>query len=417
MTEQGARLLVIGHWAEGSGLTRMLARLTLELVPRMKIRVLGLVPKGAAAVGPAASAEFYRVPQQGLQFFIHPDFLCKHIDEFGPGSVLVVGPAFMVAPVLRTLQAHRHACDVILYLPIEGELADAQPVRLLDLVDACVLYTKSAQAGLTALSLTAGRRQGPPTFVLGHGVDTHVFAPVHAVAAGGTAVSDRGAVRESLFPEHPHLRDSFFVLNSNRAYGRKRLDLTIAGFAQFSRTRPRACLYLNACGLGAQQRQQLETAVETAGASGRVLINLLNPGGEPLPDRTLNLLYNACEVGVTTAMGEGWGLGTFEHAATGAAQVVPDHTTFQENWRGAATFLPPVGRKHIFYEYTDMIEVGAHDLACELERLYSDPGLLQRMSAAAYSRATEPRFNWSNIGRQLEAILAETACAGCRTLQ
>jgi hypothetical protein len=78
--------------------------------------------------------------------------------------------------------------------------------------------------------------------------------------ADGTTVSYRGKVRESLFPEQPHLRDGFLVLNSNRAYGRKRLDLTIAGFAQFSRTRPRAYLYLNACGLGTQQREELETA-------------------------------------------------------------------------------------------------------------------------------------------------------------
>lgn len=95
--------------------------------------------------------------------------------------------------------------------------------------------------------------------------------------------------------------------------------MTIASFAQFFRKRPRSCLYLNACGLGAQQRTGLEAAIDTAGAYGRVLINLLNPSGDPLLDRTLNLLYNACEIGVTTAMGEGCGLGTFKPAATGAA--------------------------------------------------------------------------------------------------
>jgi glycosyltransferase involved in cell wall biosynthesis len=64
-----------------------------------------------------------------------------------------------------------------------------------------------------------------------------------------------------------------------------------------------------------------------------------------------------------------------------------------------------------------MIEVGARDLARKLERLYSDPELLQRMSAAANSRATEPRFKWSNIGRQLQTILSETARAEGSTLQ
>jgi hypothetical protein len=74
-----------------------------------------------------------------------------------------------------------------------------------------------------------------------------------------------------------------------------------------------------------------------------VLLNLLNPDGSPLPDETVRLLYNACELGVSTSMGEGWGLGTFEHAATGAAQIAPDHTTFSENWHGAAALAAAGG--------------------------------------------------------------------------
>jgi len=42
-----------------------------------------------------------------------------------------------------------------------------------------------------------------------------------------------------------------------------------------------------------------------------------------LDDRELNLLYNACDVGLNTASSEGWGMVSFEHAATGAAQIVP----------------------------------------------------------------------------------------------
>jgi hypothetical protein len=108
---------------------------------------------------------------------------------------------------------------------------------------------------------------------------------------------------------------------------------------------------------------------------------------------------------------DGGGLGTFEHAATGAAQIVPDHTTFSENWHGAAALLPQAGRVHVFYEYSDMVEVRAADLAHELERLYDDRELLRRMSQAAYNRATEPRFSWDALGRRLEAILADRPAA------
>ena len=50
---------------------------------------------------------------------------------------------------------------------------------------------------------------------------------------------------------------------------------------------------------------------------------LPTPGA--LSDADLNRLYNACAIGLNTSAGEGFGLVSFEHAATGAPQVVPDH--------------------------------------------------------------------------------------------
>ena len=62
----------------------------------------------------------------------------------------------------------------------------------------------------------------------------------------------------------------------------------------------------------------------------------LNPlAGGIVDDRELNLLYNACDVGITTSMGEGWGLVSFEHGAAGAAQIVPDHSAAPRSGAGA----------------------------------------------------------------------------------
>ena len=48
----------------------------------------------------------------------------------------------------------------------------------------------------------------------------------------------------------------------------------------------------------------------------------------------LNTIYNACDVGVNTCKGEGWGLVNFEHAACKVAQVVPNHTSCKEIFEG-----------------------------------------------------------------------------------
>jgi hypothetical protein len=120
-------------------------------------------------------------------------------------------------------------------------MASPIPLYLLDLADTCVLYTEDARARLEKLADVAPSCQRAALAVLGHGVDTEVFSPVNASA---------GDVRRELFPARPELHDAFLVLNSNRAYSRKRLDLTITGFAQFARDHADAHLYLNACGLG-----------------------------------------------------------------------------------------------------------------------------------------------------------------------
>jgi glycosyltransferase involved in cell wall biosynthesis len=39
-------------------------------------------------------------------------------------------------------------------------------------------------------------------------------------------------------------------------------------------------------------------------------------------DSDINNMYNACDVGINTCLGEGFGLCNFEHASLGAAQVV-----------------------------------------------------------------------------------------------
>jgi len=43
---------------------------------------------------------------------------------------------------------------------------------------------------------------------------------------------------------------------------------------------------------------------------------------------------HACDVGVNTCKGEGFGLVNFEHAACRVAQVVPNHTSCKELFEG-----------------------------------------------------------------------------------
>ena len=47
-------------------------------------------------------------------------------------------------------------------------------------------------------------------------------------------------------------------------------------------------------------------------------------------------------MGINTSSNEGWGLVSFEHAATRTAQVVPKHASLDELWTGTAEMGEPV---------------------------------------------------------------------------
>ncbi len=85
----------------------------------------------------------------------------------------------------------------------------------------------------------------------------------------------------------------------------------------------------------------------------------------------------------------------------------PEHTSFGENWQGAAELLPPVGREHVFYEFSDMFVVSPDDVARALARLHGDARYRRLMGEAAYARATDPRFRWQAIGRTFGRLLDE----------
>jgi hypothetical protein len=122
-----------------------------------------------------------------------------------------------------------------------------------------------------------------------------------------------------------NIRDNDFVIfNGNRNEYRKRLDLTIQSFLKFKETVcPNAKLLLH-CG-----------NYESNDPS--IIMTSKKSKTEEHPNFTsgfLNIIYNACDIGINTSMGEGWGLVSFEMASLGIPQVVPNFSSYPEIFGG-----------------------------------------------------------------------------------
>jgi D-inositol-3-phosphate glycosyltransferase len=394
-----ARILLAGLAVPGSGLTRVLSALARSLLHCHTISYFGL-GESPALPSEMHGVSFYACPLDAANPST-PQFFCDVLDHVKPALVFLMGQPVWLEPLLWALQPYRNSLRVVLYAPLEGNAANAAAIRPLQMVDDCILYTEYARRSV--LSLAAERNEEDPSFhlpalhVLPHGVDTQTFYPVP---------ESRADLRRRLFPGRPELHDAFIVLNANVPYPRKRLDLTIRAFARFAQNKPDSVfLYLHLVRADDRICRGLRECVRAEGIEHRTLINLMNPAGERLSDASLNLLYNACDVGINTAMGEGWGLVNFEHAATGAAQVLPNHSTFIEHWTGAAELVEIAGTEYFFHEHTEMYVVSPEDAARKLDLIYRDPHHRRAVAKAARARATAEKFRWSVIGNRLDEIL------------
>ena len=251
-------------------------------------------------------------------------------------------------------------------------------------------------ATYTQFGLEEVRKAGcnAPCDVIPHGIDRTTFFPI-----------DKQKARQELGLTD----DVFIVFNGNRNQPRKRIDLTIRAFVQFALDKPDARLWLN-MGVKDQGWDLIPLFKRIAKDYG------YNPEGKLiltskdfdtmrcLPIDKLNVVYNACDVGINTCIGEGWGLVNFEHAATGVAQVVPDHTSMKEIFNGVRRIAIESWEVDRNYGLDRGIP-SASDLAAILNEYYHDREALNRNAQWCYDMACSSKYEWGNIGKDMAGII------------
>jgi glycosyltransferase involved in cell wall biosynthesis len=127
--------------------------------------------------------------------------------------------------------------------------------------------------------------------------------------------------------------DKFVVLNVGTNQFRKRFDLTIRAFARLAQLRPDAILVLHCMGSFVTTKGwDLNHLIEMYGLRNRVA--LVHKHVPVVTDEQLGTLYQAADVQINTAGGEGWGLPSQEGASLGVPQLVPDWSATREIWGG-----------------------------------------------------------------------------------
>ena len=235
-----------------------------------------------------------------------------------------------------------------------------------------------------------------PITIIPHGITANQFYPM-----------DKAEARKRLSLKD----DIFIVFNGNRNQFRKRIDITVEGFAKFAKDKPDTQLYLH-MGLkdqGWDIMPLFARAMQREGIdpNGRIILTAQTQGPPNVEVDFLNTIYNAVDVGVNTCKGEGWGLVSHEHAACRVAQVVPNHTSCKEIFEGYGRLIR-CDHVDVDTNYSREMPCPSSDhLAAILTELYEDREKLAATAELCYLRATEERFGWDTIAHQFDEVFQE----------
>jgi glycosyltransferase involved in cell wall biosynthesis len=229
--------------------------------------------------------------------------------------------------------------------------------------------------------------------VIPHGIDTENFFKVDQYLA-------RGMFEMS--------NDWYIVGNVNRNQSRKRLDLSIKSFSKFAKDKPHARLLLHSVRNDPRGWDLMQLATYY-GVEKKLLLTHDIFEGKRATLEQLNLLYNSLDVMINTGGGEGWGLTSFESAALGLPQIVPNWSATKEIWEGAGLLLDVVEVRHELSSINTMQATISTDHCAELlNQLHDDKAFAAKIGEQCLQVTQRPEYKWENVGARFDEVFEDS---------
>lgn len=274
---------------------------------------------------------------------------------------------------------------IVVYFPVDSMQHNPDWYKNFDIVSQAVTYTRFGEWVVNDANPTLNLK------VIPHGVDTGIFYKL-----APTRLEVKNKFFEPYLDKIGDLTNSFIVLNANRNQPRKKLDITMAGFAKFAKNKSKDVKLYMHCGI-VDSSINVDTLANRYGIAERLIVTSGKRGVQNVPDWRLNEIYNVCDVGINTGMGEGWGLPNVEHAVTGAVQLVPNHSACRELFTGNGLLMDTYGDFMFDNTLTVGRLVNSDEVAKKLEFLYRNPEEREKLANAGYEKFTSDEYSWKTI--------------------
>lgn len=293
------------------------------------------------------------------------------------------------------------ASEVVTYTKFGAQESAAGVRRMADMI----FRTKSEPEFEDAQLLWSTLPKGPmelhlrwDRFARFQNLEAYNIVP-HGLEVGVFVQRDKRAARDFIgVPQ-----DAFVVLNVNTNQFRKRLDLTLRAFKLLVEQVPEAFMLFHCAGGDEDGWDILDLAEYLEIPADR--IGCVHYSTPKLTDDQLCWLYNCADVQINTAGGEGWGLTSFEGAACGVPQMVPDWSATRELW-GSDAILIDVANYRVYERQlnTCHAEIDVRDAANALKMFARNPEIRTTYSERALKVVAQQK-SWDEVGAAFHQIL------------
>lgn len=388
-------LLAIGLYVPGTGFTHVLQSLFNYLSDDFDIHWLGIGYKGKQ--------------EQKEHFTLYPSNL-NGGDMYGAikGAalahdleaqyVLLLCDAWVLHNYRRTLDIDNRTWANLAYIPLDGEIDDLHFVKDIVYLDKIIAYTEESRSqfvqALEKLTSNQMDYQKSVEYIY-HGINEKFFYAFED--------AKKRQIRNEIFKDYFDPEKNIILLNANRIVERKDIFTTLKIFAAVKQNFDSIKLVFHVPNTPDYRLEEFHNWVRDLHLDSSDII--LNPFGDKyISKANLNTLYNACDIGINTSHGEGWGLISFEHGATGAAQLVPDHSASKEFWPPSHRIKCSQKIKLKSNPYI-MHQLSVEDGIKKLTSLLSDKTQLTRAKDRSKKLATQEQFKWKNISKKWKHLL------------
>ena len=315
----------------------------------------------------------------------HKDETYSFIKTENPDILFLIHDIWVIENIIKFLKEYNvfQKTKVIAYVPIDAVDHNSNWYRDAHILDKFIVYNKFGQDVVKAAAPNIN------TEIIEHGVDTSVFYNTN---------QSKSELRKLLFGDCPELDKGFIFLNAGRNQPRKLQDISMRAFAEFAKDKKDVYLYMH-CGYIDSYINILRLA-KILGIDDKLLMTNHEPGLPNVSLEHLNLIYNFCDVGLNSGVGEGFGLPNAEHASIGKPQIVPDHSALTDLYSDCGLLVPANIDVSLYSVTTTGKMILVKDMAEKMELIYSNKELYDDLALKSFNKFSSEKYSWKYITDQ-----------------